>query len=296
MKFGIYYAYWEKEWGGDFLPYIPKVKKLGYDILEVACGDFHTQPMGYFTKLREAAQKEGVTLTGGYGPRPQHNLASTDPAVVESAFAFYRDIFPKMQEAGIAGIGGALYSYWPVDYTVPIDKEGDFARSVSNMKTLADMAAPYGITLHMEALNRFEGYMLNTASEAVRYVEAVGKPNVKILLDTFHMNIEEDSLPGAIKTAGKHLGRLHVGEANRRPPRAGESRVGWPAVAAALHAAGYDGDIVAEPFVQMGGQVGSDIKMWRDLTTGGGESELDAEAEKSVQFLRDVFAAGAQRV
>ena len=55
MKFGIYYAYWEKEWGGDFIPYIRKVKDLGFDVLEIACGDFHKYPMSYFEELGGAA-------------------------------------------------------------------------------------------------------------------------------------------------------------------------------------------------------------------------------------------------
>ncbi len=288
MKFGIYYAYWEKEWGGDFLPYIAKVKKLGFDILEVACGDFHNQPDSSFRALRAAALDNGITLTGGYGPRPEHNLGSPDPAVVNNGLAFYADVFRKMDLADIRSIGGALYSYWPVDYSQDLDKPGDLARSIAGMKQLADMAAAYGITLTMEVLNRFEGYLLNEASEAVAYLHAVNKPNVKVMLDTFHMNIEEDSLTDAILLAGKSLGHLHVGEANRKPPRPG--RMPWAEIAAALQVIGYDGNVVMEPFVTMGGQVGKDIKIWRDLSHGAPLSRLDQDVADSVAFLRKIMA------
>ena len=123
MKFGIYYAYWEHEWGGDFLPYIEKCKRLGFDVLEVACGAFDREPDSYFRELKKCAEANGMLLSGGYGPRPEHNLASTDTAAVEKAFAFYADVFRKMEIAGIDRIGGALYSYWPVDFASGFDNK-----------------------------------------------------------------------------------------------------------------------------------------------------------------------------
>ena len=287
MKYGIYYAYWEKEWRGDFIPYIEKVKKLGFDVLEVACGDFHNQPDSYFHALRDAAKEYDITLTGGYGPRAEHNLASKDPAVVENALAFYSKIFSKMDMAGIRSIGGALYSYWPVDYSRDPDKEGDLERSIRGMQRLADIAARYGITLNMEVLNRFEGYLINDAREGLSYIRAVDKSNVKLMLDTFHMNIEEDSLTEPILLAGKDLGHLHVGEPNRKPPR--EGRMPWKEIGQALRQIGYEGAVVLEPFVTMGGQVGKEIRVWRDISGGATRSDLDRDAAKSVSFLRSMF-------
>ena len=287
MKYGIYYAYWEKEWGGEFIPYVEKVGKLGFDILEVACGDFQKQPDSFFHTLHGAAKENGIRLTGGYGPRAEHNLGSSDPVVVENTLAFYRNIFRKMDIADIRSIGGALYSYWPVDYSKKLDKAGDLQRSITGMQKLSNIAAHYGITLNMEVLNRFEGYLLNEAREGLEYVHAVNRPNVKLMLDTFHMNIEEDSLSDAIRLAGRDLGHLHVGEANRKPPRAG--RMPWGEIANALHEIGYNGDVVMEPFVTMGGQVGKDIRVWRDISRGATEAGLDADVQSSVAFLRKTF-------
>ena len=105
MKYGIYYAYWEKEWGGQFVPYVEKCRRLGFDILEVACGAFHLEEDSFFRELRQAASDNGILLTGGYGPRPEHNLASADEAAVERAFAFYADMFRKMELALTASAG-----------------------------------------------------------------------------------------------------------------------------------------------------------------------------------------------
>lgn len=288
MKYGIYYAYWEKEWGGQFVPYVEKCKRLGFDVLEVACGAFHLEDDRFFRELRAAADANGMILTGGYGPRPEHNLASRDEAAVEKAFDFYADIFRKMEIAGIDRIGGALYSYWPVDFSAPMDKPGDTARSIARMQRLADMAADHGIMLCMESLNRFEGYMINEAYEAIDYVKAVDRPNVKVMLDTFHMNIEEDSLTDAIRQAGPLLGHFHVGEANRRCPRPG-GRFDWAEIGQALRQINYGGYVVMEPFVTMGGQVGKDISIWRDLSHGATEERLDQDAAASVAYLRKVM-------
>ena len=212
MKYGIYYAYWEKEWGGNFVPYTEKCARLGFDILEVACGAFDREDDRFFRELAAAAKANGLRLTGGYGPRKGHDLAGTDPAQVEAAFRFYADMFRKMELAGIDRLGGALYSYWPAQCTPETDKAADTDRSVARMQRLADLAADHGITLCMEALNRFEGYMINTADECLAYVRAVNRPNVKVMLDTFHMNIEEDTLSGAVRSAKGYIGHIHIGD------------------------------------------------------------------------------------
>lgn len=288
MKYGIYYAYWEKEWGGNFVPYTEKCARLGFDILEVACGAFDREDDRFFRELAAAAKANGLRLTGGYGPRKGHDLAGTDPAQVEAAFRFYADMFRKMELAGIDRLGGALYSYWPAQCTPETDKAADTDRSVARMQRLADLAADHGITLCMEALNRFEGYMINTADECLAYVRAVNRPNVKVMLDTFHMNIEEDSLTDAIRKSGLLLGHFHVGEANRRCPGP-NGRFDWAAIGRALRSIGYAGDVVMEPFVRMGGQVGRDVSLWRDLSGGASNEQLDQDAATSLTWLRSVM-------
>ena len=288
MKYGIYYAYWEKEWGGNFVPYTEKCARLGFDILEVACGAFDREDDRFFRELAAAAKANGLRLTGGYGPRKGHDLAGTDPAQVEAAFRFYADMFRKMELAGIDRLGGALYSYWPAQCTPETDKAADTDRSVARMQRLADLAADHGITLCMEALNRFEGYMINTADECLAYVRAVNRPNVKVMLDTFHMNIEEDSLTDAIRKSGPLLGHFHVGEANRRCPGP-NGRFDWAAIGRALRSIGYAGGVVMEPFVRMGGQVSRDVSLWRDISGGASNEQLDQDAATSLTWLRSVM-------
>ena len=289
MKYGIYYAYWEKQWGADYLKYVKKAGKLGFDILEISCAGLEEMPAVGVRDLAAAAVDCGVELSGGYGPRPQENIASADEEVVKNAFDFWKRTFDVLARLGIMTVGGGLYYYWPVDFEKPFNKEEDLKRSIEAMKKLGELAAGHKITLGMEVLNRFEGYLLNTAAEALAYVKAVGLDNVKVMLDTFHMNIEEDSITDAIKTAGRSLGHFHIGEANRRPPRAA-SRMDWAGIGKALNEIDYSGAVVMEPFVLQGGQVGKDIKVWRDMA-GSSERELDEEARRSVAFIRKTFEA-----
>ena len=284
MKYGIYFAYWEQEWDADYLPYVKRVKDLGFDILEISCAALKTITRQQLIELRDTAAGEGLTLTAGYGPNASENLASADPAVAKNAIAFYTDTLQKLQLMDIHTIGGGIYSYWPVDYSKPIDKAGDWARSVANVRTVGKIAQDCGVEYCLEVLNRFEGYILNTCAEAVRFVKEVDVPAVKVMLDTFHMNIEETSIGDAIRTAGPLLGHFHTGECNRLCP--GKGRTPWREIHDALRDIGYDQACVMEPFVQTGGKVGSDIKVWREMVADQSEAQLDKDAQDALIFQR----------
>lgn len=284
MKHGIYYAYWEKEWRGDYIHYINKVSDLGFDILEIAASPFPEYSKEYIKDLKNAAKNSGIVLTAGHGPAASQNIASPIPSVKANALEFYKKIFYVMGELDIHVIGGGIYSYWPVDYTKPIDKEGDLKRSVEGVSEMAELAKPYGIDLCLEVLNRFEGYLLNTAEEGVRFVKEVNCDNVYVMLDTFHMNIEETSIGNAIRTAGNYLGHFHTGECNRLCP--GQGRIPWREIRDALHDIGYNKAVVMEPFVRTGGTVGSDIKIWREMIPDINEEKLDADAKAALEFQR----------
>ena len=163
-------------------------------------------------------------------------------------------------------------------------------RGIENVRILADMAAEYEITLGMEVLNRFEGYMLNTCEEAVDFVSKIDRPNVKVMLDTFHMNIEEDDMCGAIRNAGDMLGHVHVGENNRKLPGMNNS-LDWAGIGQALRDIHYDKGVVMEPFLFRGGDVGYSCRVWRDLSNGATQEQLDEYLKTSLKFLKEKFEA-----
>ena len=102
------------------------------------------------------------------------------------------------------------------------------------------------------------------------------------------MNMEEDDFAEAILTAGKKLGHVHVGENNRKLPGQGHI-IPWEKIGEALRKIEYQGAVVMEPFVICGGQVGKDIRIWRNLKDDCSEAVLDQEAAESVQYLRKIF-------
>jgi D-psicose/D-tagatose/L-ribulose 3-epimerase len=290
MKYGIYVAYWLNEWAADYKKYIDKTAELGFDILEISCAAFSNQYTtdAQLEELRDHAREKGVILTAGYGPGAEQNLSSANEQVVKNAFVFFRSTLEKLKLMNIKTFGGGLYSYWPVDYSKPIDKAGDWKRAVKNIGEVAKIAADCDVVLGMEVLNRFEGYLLNTCAEALQFVNEVNHPNVKIMLDTFHMNIEEDNIAGAIRLAGDKLGHLHLGEQNRKVP--GKGSMPWNEIGLALQDINYQGGVVMEPFVMQGGTIGSDIKVWRDMLPDTSASILDQDARGALQFVKHVFA------
>lgn len=287
MKYGIYYAYWEDMWGADYIPYIEKAAKLGFDFLEIGCAPVNDFSMQTLRDMKKCADDNGIFLTGGYGPSADRNMGSADPAIVQNAKDFYYELFKRFEILGIHTVGGGLYSYWPADYSKPLDKAGDWARSVANVREVGRRAQDYGVDFCLEVLNRFEGYLLNTCEEAVRFVDEVGEKNVRVMLDTFHMNIEEDDMGEAIRHAGARLGHFHTGECNRRVP--GKGRMPWREIGAALREIGYEGTVCMEPFVKMGGEVGRDIRIWHNMYDDLSEAKLDRDAADAVRFEHYMF-------
>ena len=289
MRYGIYFAYWTHEWSADYFGFMDKLAGLGFDVMEVSCaafGETYTKDE-QLVALREYSKEKGLLMTSGYGPTKGQNLCSSDSMVVKEAKDFFVETFRKLEILDIHFLGGGLYSYWPADYSQPIDKPGDWKRAAANIREVAKHAEQRGIVLGMEVLNRYEGYLINTCSECLEFIADVNMPNVQVMLDTFHMNIEESNMCDAIRLAGNKLAHLHLGEQNRMVP--GRGSLPWNEIAAALHDIGYDKAVVMEPFVMQGGIVGSEIRVWRDLVRDASAEALDRDAEGALAFLRHVF-------
>lgn len=289
MKYGIYNAYWEKEWGSDYKYYIEKVKKLGFDILEISCATLQNDSLTdhQLLEIKKCAEDNGIILTAGYGPTKKQNVSSPDEHIRKQAIIFFTNLISKLNLMNIKFLGGGLYTYWPMDMSMPRNKQADVENAVKSMQILSKVAEENDVTLGMEVLNRYESYMINTCTEAIDFVNAVGSSHVKIMLDTFHMNIEEDNMGAAIRLAGNKLGHLHIGEQNRKVP--GKGTLPWAEIGQALRDINYQHDIVMEPFVMSGGTIGSDIRVWRDLMINPTEERLDQDAKGALQFIHHVF-------
>jgi D-psicose/D-tagatose/L-ribulose 3-epimerase len=283
-KIGIFYAYWSRDWDVDFIPYLDKAANLGFDILEVNAGTLPVMSPGQRAALRKAAADRGLTLTSCVGLVKKYDISSEDAATQKNGVAFLRQIAAAAADADVRSVSGILYSYWPASIDKPEEKPRYVERSVRNMREAIKAAEDHGVVFNVEVVNRFEQFMLNTCDEALEYVARVGSPNLKILLDTYHMNIEEDDMCDAIERAGSKLGQLHIGESNRKPPSHGH--MPWLDIGRTLRKMHFEGPVVMEPFLIPGGEVGRDIKIWRDIMPG---CDVDAEAKRALDFMRIVL-------
>lgn len=287
MKFGTLYAYWVRDWGADYCALAKKAKKAGFDVLEIGAGDLLDMTDAQLEELRATATELGLEISANLGPPKDKDVSSADPSIREAGVKFLCDIMHQMVKIDCKILIGALYNCWPYDFK-DLDKEGLWKRAVEGMQRVGDEADRLGITIALEVLNRFETLLLTDASEGVQFCRDVNRKSVKVLLDTFHMNIEEDDLPAAIRATGEWLAHLHVGEGNRKLP--GMGHLDWTAIGSALKDIGFDGMVVMEPFMKAGGSVGSDIKVWRDLSGNADEEGMDRMIAESVAFLRKAFA------
>ncbi len=286
-KLGIFMNFWEKNWDADHEKYIRKVADIGFDILE-----FQAQPLlemsdDKLRHLKRVADECGVELTYSLGLDPRYDVSSADDSVRRGGIEYLQNIVKKIGVMDGTLLSGVSYAGWGSPNYIVDDKTALTERSKASMREIVKTAEDYGVTYCVEAVNRFEGCIINTAREALDYVNDIDSPNIGVLLDTYHMNIEEVSIGDAIRLVGDRLTSFHTGENNRMAP--GRGHLNWDEIFGALADINYKGRIVSEPFVMMGGEVGRDIKTWRDLVPNPTEERIDEEAAFLLNFEKQML-------
>ncbi len=172
------------------------------------------------------------------------DISSADRAVVARGERLLGDAISVARDIGSPFLGGVLYSALTKYMDMPTDEGRDNA--IGALRRLAERAAPSDITLGLEIVNRYETNLINTAEQAVRFIDEIGAPNVVVHLDTYHMNIEETDFRTPVLACGERLGYVHVGENFRG--YLGTGTVDFPQLFAALAEVGYSGTITFESF------------------------------------------------
>ena len=125
-----------------------------------------------------------------------------------------------------AAVGGRVPVGFTRGYVRPGTTEADIEGwFVEALHKYVRMAENEGVTLVLEPINRYEINYINTTAQALRILDQVQSPNLKLLLDTFHMNIEEVSITRAIRSAGDNIGHVHFVDSNRWPPGYGHTNL-----------------------------------------------------------------------
>ena len=288
-KLGIFINFWEKNWDCDHAKYIKKASDLGFDVLEFQAQALLEMSKERMTELKKMADDNNIELTYSLGLDPRFDVSSADENIRQGGIEYLKNIVERVGFMDGKIISGVSYAGWGCvprnDLTG--NKEPIVERSVDSMKKIVQTAEDYGVTYCVEVVNRYEGCILNTAAEAMDYIKRVDADNIGVLLDTYHMNIEEDSFRDAILTAGDKLLGLHTGDNNRRCP--GRGHIDFDEIFKALAEVNFKGRIVSELFVAKGGEVGRDIYVWRNLEKDLSEAALDAEARHLLEYEKNLL-------
>ena len=286
-KLGIFMNFWEKNWDADHAKYIKKAKEIGFDVLE-----FQAQPLLEMSdekirSLKALADEVGIELTYSLGLDRAYDVSSLDENIRKGGVKYLQNIIRKMHVGGGTLLSGVSYAGWGTPDNFFGDKRPYWEQSIKSMKEIIKVAEECDVTYCVEAVNRFETCLINTAKEALSYVAEIESPNIGVLLDTYHMNIEENNIGDAIRLVGNKLTSFHTGENNRTAP--GRGHLDWDEIFGALADINYKGRIVSEPFVMEGGEVGRDIHVYRNLVENPTEERIDEEAKYLLQFEKNMI-------
>lgn len=280
MRFGLNTFLYASPFTNDSVKLFPKLKKWGFDTVEIPVEALeHIDP----AVVKAAADKAGLkigSICACMGPGRDFRGSAADQ---KTAIAYVQGLIDQAAAMGCPSIIGPIYSV--VGLIGPHDeaeKKQQFDLVVKNLKPLAKYAEKKGVTLCIEPLNRFETDFLNTCDQGLKLVKAVGSKAVKLLLDTFHMNIEEKNQAAAILKAGKNLGHFHACGCDRGTP--GGDHIDWKPIVKALKEINYQGDVVIESFTTDVKVIARAAAIWRKM-----EPKRDDIAVKGLANMKKFF-------
>jgi D-psicose/D-tagatose/L-ribulose 3-epimerase len=259
----------------------PRVKEMGFDWIEVPLED-----LGDMDHKRgaEIVKEYGLGVSGCAAMGPDRDLIHPDKGIRDNGMAYVKGAIQAVHDLGGNNFVGPLYSAVGRTWQSTAEERAkDTDLLVENLGELAKYAADYDVVLCVEPLNRFETSFINLAWQAIEVVDRVDHPNCQIMLDTFHMNIEEKNLGNAIRAVGPRLHHLHACENDRGAP--GTGNVPWDEVSKALNDISYDGPVVIESFTAKVKSIARAAAIWRALAPS-----QDALAEDGLKFLRQLLS------
>jgi D-psicose/D-tagatose/L-ribulose 3-epimerase len=282
MRFGVNTWVWTSPLTTEELENLtPHVAAMGFDWIEAPL-----ENIGDLDHKRGAeiirAHRLGVSACAAMGP--DRDLIHPDAAIRENGMSYLRQAIEAAQTLGATNLVGPMYSAVGRTWQqTPDERARDVDLLVKNLSELAKHAGDHGVVLCIEPLNRFETSFINLATQAIEVVDRVNHPACQIMLDTFHMNIEEKSAGAAIRAAGKRLKHVHACENDRGAP--GSGNVTWNEVAQALRDIGYDGPVVIESFTSKVKSIARAAAVWRSFAP-----TQDDLAKDGLVFLKKLLA------
>ncbi len=242
IKLGVNTWLWANKFETRHLFCIDKAAELGAEAIDFSVNDPFHFPV---KEVKERVKQYDMEVIVTTAMPADCNAISPDPAEREAALIYMKRLLDIAGELDAKIVGGVNYVGSGYHTGKPRTQE-EVERDVEYLRKASEYAEQYGITIALEAVKRFETHFLNTAAQALDLIKLTEKSNIKVHLDTFHMNIEEADIPGAIELCGDKLAYMHLVDSNRGTP--GMGHIPWVEVFQALKKIGYEGCGCIETF------------------------------------------------
>ena len=257
----------------------PRIANLGFDLIELPV----EEPGAWDpSQAAEAIERAGLGASVCCVMPPERDLAVADSEVVARTQDYLRHCVEVATRVGSGTVAGPMYAavgrLWRLDES---ERSETLALVAERLRPVAEFAAERGVKLAVEPLNRYETSLVNTVEQALALLEALDHAAGGLLLDTFHLNIEEKRPADAARRAAGHIAHVHACGTDRGAP--GTDSFDWPEFLAALDDAGYGGPLCIESFTSQNEVIATAASIWRPLA-----ESPDALAREGLRFLRGV--------
>ncbi|WP_286763790.1 MULTISPECIES: sugar phosphate isomerase/epimerase family protein [Rhodopirellula] len=279
MKYGMNLLLWSGEVTEEMLPVCEQLKEIGYDSVELPMFNLDLD----YAKIGKRLDEIGLGRTAVTIRGEEDNPISCDPAVRAKGVELNKKTLDCCAAAGVEILVGPYHSAIGL-FSGAGPTEDEWKWGVESMRATAEYAETVGVKLGVEALNRFECYLLNCHGDSARFAREVDHPSCGIMYDTFHSNIEEKSITEAIQAGGDKLFHIHISENDRSTP--GKGGVNWKENFDAIVQSGYDGYLTIEAFGLALPEIAAATKIWRKMFS----DELTL-AKEGLEFMKAELAA-----
>jgi D-psicose/D-tagatose/L-ribulose 3-epimerase len=279
IQFGVSTWLWTSPFTTESIDVLfPKISAMGFDVVEIAVED---PSLIDIKKLKAGLERNQLNamICGAFGP--SRDLTHEDVSVHENCFSYIEACFDFCNELGTEFLGGPMYSAVGKARMVPADqRKREWDLAVKNLRTVSEMGAARGLQIALEPLNRFESDLVNNTDDVLRLIADIDHPAAKVMLDGFHMNIEERDIVKAIISAGDKLIHMQVSENYRGTPGTGQTR--WDDYREGLTAIDYKGVVSIESFTPDNRELAGAVCFWHPMA----ESQ-DGFATEGLRFLKN---------
>lgn len=261
-------------YGEDISKSIDRVARFGYDAIEVIGEPTQLDPK----KIKKLADDAGIAVSSICSLyTPDRDLSHTDPGVRASAVQYVKDVADFAAEMEAPTIIVHPCANGRTQRLASEEEEWKWA--VEGIRESGEYADFRGVNLSLECWNRYETIFLNRLEQAAALWRETGLSNGGIQGDTFHMNIDEDSIEGAFRAYGALLQHVHLADSNRAAPGAGH--LDFEAIMRALVDVGYEGYLSFE-------LLPASADPFAVLQAGGADDFFDKYTEQAIEHMKGV--------